>query len=197
MDFTTKRNPEAKISYQTEHFQGTLCQQNSYRGSAGAKKETLHFLSGSQSSLVLQKRVLFFWWTYLSIPTLFFSLPCFKNPVWKILTLVHRETTSSPTIYPPATQPVLSHSTESPEHTVLISMSAYLAGAFYSHLPQPHKKERSEQTRILYPRQYTRANKNVLWKLWLAVSRPCLDGSLTILWTGIHTEGQNKITPEQ
>lgn len=100
-----------------------------------------------------------------------------------------------PAIYLPATQCELFHSNESSEHTVLVSMSASLVGAFYSDLPPSLKKERSEQTWILCPCQYTRANKIVLWKLWLDISRPCLDRSMTTLWIGIHTERQNKIAP--
>lgn len=46
----------------------------------------------------------------------------------------------SPTIYPPATQPALLQSTESSEHTVLLSMSASLVGGFIHTFPNPIKK---------------------------------------------------------
>lgn len=86
----------------------------------------------------------------------------------------------SPAMYLPATESVLLHNTESSEHTVLISISASLVEVFYS----PHKRERPEQTWILSPCEHTRANKIVLQKLWLDISRPCQNRSFTILWKG-------------
>lgn len=57
---TTKKQTEVNSSYQTQHPKTTPCQQDSYRGSAGANEDALHFIIWAVEQPTALKRRLTF-----------------------------------------------------------------------------------------------------------------------------------------